>query len=251
MMAPGRPDAPRRHAGWVRVSHTILAVAVLTLAFSGVAILMVHPRLYWGVAGNDLTPALVELPISRNFRHGGWTPPTPFFAGTGAPVTASRTYDIFNQNGWARSLHFLAAWWLVVPGVIYLVSGVADGHFRAHVWPRPRDLTGGRLTGDIADHLRLRLPPPAGGPSYGPLQKLAYASVIFVAAPLVIVTGLAMSPAITATWPLLGSLFGGYQSARTVHFAAFAMLLAFAVVHVAMVIVSGFVRQVKSITIGA
>ena len=79
---------------------------------------MAHPRLYWGEAGNDLTPALIELPISRNYQHGGWEKPTPFFRTPPGPVSASRTYDIFNQNGWARSLHFLAAWWLVLPGAV-------------------------------------------------------------------------------------------------------------------------------------
>src|SRR5512139_2171250 len=103
-----QPDGVRGHARWVRISHFILAVSLLTLAFSGYMILMVHPRLYWGDAGNDLTPALVELPISRNYKHGGFDKPVAFFATAGSPVSASRTYDIFNQNGWGRSLHFLA-----------------------------------------------------------------------------------------------------------------------------------------------
>src|ERR1041385_1621656 len=107
------PNGTTRHARWVRVAHWVLAVAVCVLAFSGFEILMVHPRLYWGNAGNDLTPALVELPISRNYKHGGWTKPAPFSRGATGRVTASRTYEIFNQNGWGRSLHFLAAWFLV------------------------------------------------------------------------------------------------------------------------------------------
>ena len=84
------------HAAWVRVSHWIAAVSVLALVFTGVEILMVHPRLYWGEAGNDLTPALLELPISRNHRHGGWTGATPFFATANSPISATRTFDIFN-----------------------------------------------------------------------------------------------------------------------------------------------------------
>ena len=79
------------------------AVSVAALAFSGVEILMVHPRLYWGEAGNDLTPPLLELPISRNYRHGGWTVPTPLLDRPGAPVSAGRTFEIFNENGWGRS----------------------------------------------------------------------------------------------------------------------------------------------------
>src|SRR5690242_10833214 len=119
-----------RHAFWVRVSHWILAASVLTLAVSGFFILMVHPRLYWGKAGNDLTPALVELPISRNYKHHGWTPPETFFRDDRSIVTAARTYDIFNQNGWARSLHFLAAWFLVVTGLTYLATAIGSGHLR-------------------------------------------------------------------------------------------------------------------------
>src|SRR3954468_644332 len=99
--------ATDRHAGWVRISHWIAAASLLTLAFSGSEILMVHPRLYWGDAGNDLMPALLELPISRNYKHGGWDKPMPFAEIASAPVSAGRTYDIFNQNGWGRSLHFL------------------------------------------------------------------------------------------------------------------------------------------------
>src|SRR5262245_1686034 len=182
------------HAGWVRVCHWMIAVSLLTLVFSGIEILMVHPRLYWGEAGNDLTPALLELPISRNYKHGGYEASTPFFDGAASPVTASRTYDIFNQNGWGRSLHFLAAWWLVLPGLIYVLTGVLGGHFRAHVWPRASELAPRSVWRDVVNHVRMLIPAPAGGPHYGVLQKAAYSLVIFVAAPLMLLTGLAMSP---------------------------------------------------------
>ena len=193
-------DEARGHARWVRVSHWIGAASVLVLAVTGVLILMVHPRLYWGEAGNDLTPALLELPISRNHQHGGWDTPRPFFARAGAPVSASRTFEIFNQNGWGRSLHFLAAWILVVPGAIYLLSGLLGGHFRSHVWPGARELAPRVVWRHVVDHLRLRIPPATGGPRYNVLQKIAYSSVIFVAAPLMVLTGLAMSPAIGAAY---------------------------------------------------
>src|SRR5262245_9403588 len=98
------------HARWVRIAHWIVTVSLLTLATTGVLILMVHPRLYWGEVGNDLMPAFLELPISRNYKHGGWEDRRPFFQGSASPISANRTYDIFNQNGWNRSLHFLSAW---------------------------------------------------------------------------------------------------------------------------------------------
>ena len=100
-----------------------MAASLVTLAVTGVLILMVHPRLYWGEAGNDLTPAFLELPISRNYKHGGWENRISFFQDSSSPVSASRTFDICNQNGWGRSLHFLAAWLLVIPGVVYLLAG--------------------------------------------------------------------------------------------------------------------------------
>src|SRR5690349_18915928 len=104
------------HVRWVRVSRWVVTVAFLVLALTGVLILMVHPRLYWGEVGNDLTPALIELPNSRNYKHGGWENVTPFSARADGLVTASRTYDIFNQNGWGRSLHFLAGWVFFIAG---------------------------------------------------------------------------------------------------------------------------------------
>src|SRR5262245_44632032 len=186
----------KAHARWVRISHGIITLSFITLAFSGFVILMAHPRLYWGEVGNDLTPALIELPISRNYQHGGWEKASPFYQEAGAgPITANRTYEIFNQNGWGRSLHFLAAWWLVVPGTVYLLSGIFGGHFGAHVWPKLRELAPHLVWRDVVDHLRMRISTATGGPDYGLLQKCTYSFVIFVAVPLMVLTGLAMSPA--------------------------------------------------------
>jgi thiosulfate reductase cytochrome b subunit len=251
-MADGRQAASggRGHAPWIRVSHWIAAASLFTLAFTGVVILMAHPRLYWGEVGNDLTPALIELPISRNHRHGGWEAVTPFFDAAASPVSASRTFDIFNQNGWGRSLHFLAAWCLIVPGVMYFFGGAIGGHFRAHIWPRAKELAPHLLWRDVVAHLRLQIPPATGGPHYGLLQKCAYSFVVFVAAPLIAVTGLAMSPAVTAAVPFLLTLFGGYQSARTIHFFTFVALLSFVGIHVVMIVKSGFRRQLRAMTVG-
>ncbi len=132
---PSMPKGRTGHTTWVKVSHWIGTVSFLTLAFSGIVILMAHPRLYWGEVGNELTPALIELPISRNHQHVGWEESVPFFQDTASPVSASRTFEIFNQNGWARSLHFLAAWLLVLIGAIYLLAGVFTGHFLRHMVP--------------------------------------------------------------------------------------------------------------------
>jgi thiosulfate reductase cytochrome b subunit len=243
-------EVGQRHAGWVRATHWVSAVAILVLAVSGIVILMAHPRLYWGEVGNDLTTPLFELPISRNHRHGGWTAPTPLTDQSGGPVSSSRTYDIFNRNGWGRSLHFLAAWALVLTGVVYAGSGLITGHFRRHLVPAPGELAGSRIARELSDHARLRIRPPTGGPQYGLFQKCAYTLVVFVGVPLAVLTGLAMSPAVTAAFPVLLSLLGGVQSARTIHFLLWCALVAFVAIHVLMVVLSGFWRQLRAMTIG-
>jgi thiosulfate reductase cytochrome b subunit len=238
------------HTRWVRISHWIVTVSFMTLAFTGIVILMAHPRLYWGEVGNDLTPALIELPISRNHRHGGWEKSVAFFQDAGSVVSASRTYDIFNKNGWGRSLHFLAAWFFVLTGAIYLLTGVFTGHLRRHIVPRPAELAPHLFWRDVLDHARLRIRAATGGPHYGLLQKCTYFAVVFLALPLTVVTGLAMSPAVTAAYPFLSRMFGGFQSARTIHFVAFVILMLFLLVHVVMIIKSGFKRQIRAMTIG-
>lgn len=247
---PPLPTSSSGHKRWVRLSHWIITASFMTLAFTGTVILMAHPRLYWGEVGNDLTPALIELPISRNYRHGGWEQSGPFFEATNSPVSANRTYDIFNKNGWGRSLHFLSAWFLVGIGASYLLAGVFTGHFRRHILPRPKDLAPATLWSDVKDHLRLRIRTATGGPHYGIIQKCTYFGVVFLALPLAVVTGLTMSPAISAAYPFTSRLFGGFQSARTIHFFAFVVLILFLLVHVVMVVKSGFRRQMRAMTIG-
>jgi thiosulfate reductase cytochrome b subunit len=246
-------DRTAGHAGhtrWVRISHWILAASVVTLAVSGFVILMAHPRLYWGSVGNDLTPALIELPISRNYQHGGWAPSVSFFAGSKSPVSAARIFDIFNQNGWARSLHFLAAWFLVVTAALYVIAGVMTGHIRRSLLPSTDELRPRLLWQDLLGHLRLQFHSTASGPPYGLLQKCTYTGVVFLALPLAILTGLAMSPAVNAAYPFVQAVWGGSQSARTIHFFTFGALLLFLLVHVLMVIMSGFKRHVRAMTLG-
>ena len=239
-----------RHRRWVKSTHWIITLSFLALAYSGFFILMVHPRLYWGETGNSLTPALFELPISRNYQHGGWQNNTPFFDSTGSPVSMSRNFAMFNKNSWARSLHFLAAWFLVVTGAVYLLTGIFTGHFRKHLWPRLSDFRLRLFWRDFVNHLRMRIPSATNGPQYGLLQKCTYSVVIFFLLPVTVLTGLTMSPAVTAGYPILLKIFFGAQSARTIHFFASAMLLLFLMVHVVMVIKSGFKKQIRAMTIG-
>lgn len=243
------PRSPA-HAAWVRCGHWVIAAAVLTLAFSGFEILMVHPRLYWGKAGNDLTPALVELPISRNYRHGGWAAPVVFVPGAHPVVSAARTYDIFNQNGWGRSLHFLAAWFLVVGGALYFGAAALSGHLRRNLLPAPGELSPARLAADIRAHLHRPDSPVRVGPPYNLLQKLSYAAVMWLVLPFMLLSGLTMSPSVTAAVPGLLDLFGGSQSARTLHCVGFGLLVIFLIVHLVMVVLTGFGRQMRAMTLG-
>jgi thiosulfate reductase cytochrome b subunit len=238
-----------RHRRWVRVAHWVVAMSFFLLAFSGFEILMVHPRLYWGEVGNDLTPALFELPVSRNYKHAGWSKATAFFNTKGSPVSASRTYEIFNQNGWGRSLHFLSAWWLVITGLLYLLAGTFTGHFKRRLWPQVKEFRVLLFRDDFISHFR-KIPVADNGRQYGLLQKYTYMAVIFFLLPLAVITGLSMSPAITAAYPFLLKMFAGAQSARTIHFFISNALVLFLIVHVVMVVRSGFKQQMRAITMG-
>ena len=94
------------HAVWVRLCHWVGVIAVLCLLVSGYAMLMTNPNLYWGEVGNPLVRPWLEVPVSRNYQHGGWSEPTPFFDTPDSAVSAIRGYEILNENGWGRSLHF-------------------------------------------------------------------------------------------------------------------------------------------------
>ena len=249
-MGSATGELGRGHALWVRLLHWILVAVILTLAFSGIVILMSHPRLYWGWAGNDLTRPLIELPLGRNYHHGGWGAAIPFFGEVNGPVSRVRTYDIFNQNGWARSLHFLVAWLLVGSVAIFAAVSLATGHLRRDLLPKRGELAPRAFWQEVRDHVVFRITPAMGGPPYGILQKLAYLGVVFGALPVMILTGLSMSPTVAAAWPWLPSLFGGTQSARTIHFLFLCLIALFLAAHLLMVALSGFARQIRSMTWG-
>jgi thiosulfate reductase cytochrome b subunit len=240
---------PAGHSRWVRICHWLVAFSYLTLAVSGFLILMVHPRLYLGEVGNDLTPALIDLPISHNYRPNGLTGRVAFAEAPGAPVTADRTYAIFNENGWARSLHFLAAWIFVVVGLAYLAFGIRTRHL-GDVSPRVGELKPRILWQDLKNHMRIRSAEVHTGPPYNVTQKLTYSIVLFVVLPAMVATGLTMSPEVTSAFPFLLDIFRGYQSARTIHFFGFAALLLFFIVHLAMVIATQPRRHLRAMILG-
>jgi thiosulfate reductase cytochrome b subunit len=237
------------HKFWIRISHWVVTFSFFALLFTGAEMTMTHPRFYWGEVGNELTPALFELPVSRNYQHGGWTNSTKFLNTPGSPVSAGRTYDIFNYNGWGRSLHFLSAWFLFFSGVTYFLFGLFTKHFKKKILPKFKEIKFKLYWNDFLNHFKKALDINNINNQYGLLQKTTYAVVIFLVMPVVILTGLTMSPAITAVYPFLLKLWGA-QSARTIHFFASTVLLLFLVVHLTMIIRTGFKKQISQMITG-
>jgi len=229
-----RNPGPPRHAALVRVTHWITVVSFLALLVSGVEILISHPRFYWGETGNALTPPLFQIPI-------------PASRGT---VPTNYDYVLADQNGWSRYLHFQAAWAAVLTGLIYAIAGLWTGHFRNNLISDRADWTWRAFWGVLRKHLRLAAPDQSDVLSYNMLQRAAYLTVIFLLFPLVIWTGLAMSPAFDSAVPAAVNLLGGRQSARTLHFLVSGFLLLFLIVHVAMVVLTGFRSRMRAMTTG-
>jgi thiosulfate reductase cytochrome b subunit len=149
-----------------------------------------------------------------------------------------------------RRWHFFFAWAFVANLLVYLVAAIAGGHFWRDLLPARHELRPRSLLKDIADHLRLKLPRGEAARHYNPLQKLSYLGVIGVLLPLMILTGLTMSPGMDAIFPWLVDLFGGRQSARTVHFIAASLIVLFVFVHVAMVLLAGPLNELRSMITG-
>jgi len=213
-----------RHSALVRITHWITTLCFLALLVSGFEIVISHPRFYWGETGNVLTAPLFKLPIPASRRL----------------VPTGYGYTWPDQNGWSRYLHFQAAWVVVLTGLLYVISGLFTGHFRRNMLPGKTDMSWRAFSTSIASHSRFERPSAAEAWSYNLLQRLSYLFVIFVLFPLVIWTGLAMSPAFVSAVPATVNLLGGQQSARTLHFFVSLALLLFLVVHVGMVWLAGF-----------
>ncbi len=214
--------AAPRHSVLVRLTHWLNALSFIGLLVSGVAILLAHPRLYWGETGTVGTPSLIDLPL-------------PFV--------------LVGQSGWGRSLHFQSAWACILTGLIYVLSSLLNRHFRRDLLPSRADLSPRRISRVVSDHVHFRIAEDSG--TYNLLQRLAYLGVVFLLLPLMILTGLAMSPAVVSVIPAIVTVFGGQQSARTIHFFVASSLVLFLIVHVAMVSLTGFTSRLRSMTIGS
>lgn len=230
------PDAPAappprifyRHRLATRIWHWLNALTVLVLIGSGLMIFNAHPRLYWGHYGANYDHAWLELP-----RFPGWATIPSFYSLSGA-----------------RHWHLFFALLLGFGLLAFMIASLANRHFQKDLRIRRADLTPKHLWEDFKAHLNLRFHDPANPAAYNLFQKIAYAGVIFVLLPLVILSGLALSPGMDAAWPWLTDIFFGRQSARSVHFICMALITGFLLVHLTLVILAGPIGEIRSMITG-
>ena len=255
-----------RHRLPVRLLHWVNALALAILLMSGLQIFNAHPHLYWGkssytgaapllsiearesAAGGE--PAGVTRILGHEFDTTGVLGVSRGADGTAqarafpAWATVPGPYSLADARQW----HFLFAWVLVINGALYLLWSLASRHLARDLWPTGADLRG--IGRSIVDHVRFRHPQGEAARRYNVLQKLAYLAVLFGLLPLVVLGGWAMSPWLDSLWPGWVDWLGGRQSARTLHFVAAWLLVAFVLVHVFEVIVSGAWNHIRSMVTG-
>lgn len=217
-----------RHAIATRLWHWINAVAIFVLIGSGLGISNAHPRLYWGRYGANFDHAWAVLP-----RFPAW-------------LTIPANYNLALSRRW----HLFFALVLAFGLLAYMVASLANRHFARDLRIRRKDVSLAHLAEDVRDHLAFRFHDADDPGRYNTLQKWSYVVVIFGLLPLVIVTGLALSPGMNAGLPWLLELFGGRQAARSLHFIAMVAIAAFTVVHLALVILAGVVNELRSMVTG-
>ena len=256
-----------RHTRITRLTHWINLLCVTVLLMSGLQIFNAHPALYWGQFGADADQPLFEIGADE-FGDG---PPVGFakigsssFKTTGILGVSSNAVSDPVERGFPRWVtlpswrdlsmgrrwHFFFAWLFVANLTVYLVAGIANGHLRRDLLPSRQQLRPRSLLKDAVDHLRLKFPHGEEARNYNPLQKLTYLGVVGVLLPVMILTGLTMSPGMDAILPWLVDIFGGRQSARTIHFIAASLIVLFVFVHVAMVFLAGPLNELRSMITG-
>ena len=246
-----------RHRLVVRITHWINLICITLLLMTGLQIFNAHPMLYWGQYGADADPPLLSMMVE----HGrGVTQVGPFeFDTTG--VFGVSGHEVRGFPGWAtwpshrnlalgRSWHFFMAWLFVINGAVYLVSNFLNGHFKRDLAPTREQLRPSHIWRNIVDHARLKHPMGEEAKSFNVLQKFAYLSVVFILLPGMVLTGLTMSPGFDAFAPILLTLFGGRQSARTLHFIFANLIVLFVIVHVVEVFIAGVFNEIGSMITG-
>ncbi|HLQ91824.1 MAG TPA: cytochrome b/b6 domain-containing protein [Xanthobacteraceae bacterium] len=262
------PIIIKRHSITVRLTHWFNVLCFVLLLMSGLAIFNAHPALYWGHYGYRGIPPLMGIgamiePTNRELigitQIAGHNFETTGVLGVSQGSDGQPTRRAF--PAWAtlpssaglalgRDWHFLAAWLFAFNGAIYLVAGLLGGHFRRDLLPTARQLRPRHLATDLWNHIRLRMPRGEADRHYNVLQKIVYLTVVFLLLPAMILSGLTMSPAVTAAAPFLFDLFSGRQSARTIHFITANLLVLFVFVHVFQVLVAGAINQMRAMITG-
>lgn len=254
----------RRHSGVTRVTHWLNVVAVSLLLMSGLQIFNAHPALYWGAKSTFAEPWVSMTKEEIGGEPRGITTVGDLRLDTTGLLGWSGAQGAREQRGfpsWAtipsyRSLadgrrwHFFFAWLFVLNGLVYWLWGLARGHVARDLLPTRAQLKPGHILHEIATHARFQFPKGDEARVYNVIQKLTYLLVIVVLLPLMVATGLSMSPGFNATAPGLIDLFGGRQSARTIHFLSASAIVLFVVVHVLLVVVSGFWNNIRSMITG-
>jgi thiosulfate reductase cytochrome b subunit len=255
-------DYVRRHRVSTRIWHWVNALTVFLMLMSGLMIFNAHPRLYWGQYGANFDHAWLEIgsTADRGFlRVGSVTVPTTGLLGYHG--RADGGIDRYAFPGWAtipsgyslsagRRWHLAFAWVLALGLIAYWLTSFANRHAWRDLTPRPAELAPRHLWQEIKDHARLRFPTGAAALRYNTLQKLSYFGVIFVLLPLLVLTGLTMSPGMDAAWGWLVDLFGGRQSARSIHFICAMLIVLFILVHLIMVVLAGPLNEIRSMITG-
>lgn len=241
----------------VRLWHWINALTVFIMLMSGMMIFNAHPRLYWGKFGANFDKAWLEIGNhgARGFLAlGGHEWPTTGVIGYAQDtalafpplVTLPTHYNLSLARGW----HFLGAWTLVISLLGFIAYALLSGHLRRDLGLSREERRPRALLHDVTEHLRLRLPRGEAARHYNPLQKIAYLSVLLGVLPLIIATGLAMSPTMNAACPWLLTLLGGRQSARSIHFLCALAMALFIAVHLAMVVLAGPFNELRAMITG-
>lgn len=219
-----------RHPLAVRLTHWVNALCLLVLSMSGLQILNAHPALYWGEASRFDRPFLT------------------FGSGDGPAFPAWITLPGWQDLASGRQWHFFFAWVLLLNGLVYVGYAVGSGRVRHVLAPDRAELRG--IGHSLTDHLRLRFPRGDEARRYNVLQKLSYLAVLFGLLPLMILTGLTLSPGMDARLHWLTTIFGGRQSARSLHFFTAAALAVFFLVHMLAVLAAGPLNETRSILTG-
>lgn len=254
-------DLVRRQSLLTRITHATWAIAMFFLLLSGLQIFNARPMLYIGDQSGFAFDNSVLSMTAENTTEGpvgytnvlghrfdtsgvlgmSWNGNRPVARGFPAWATIPSYQDLAT----GRVVHFFFAWVLVFTLAVWLVGSLVNRHLVRDLAPRLRDIRD--LPRDVATHARFRFHRTR---SYGPLQKLSYLAVLFVFLPLIILTGLSMSPTMNAAMPFLPEMFGGRQTARTLHFVAMLLLVGFFVVHMLMVVAAGPFNEIRSIVTG-